>query len=235
MKSRHFAALAGFAAGTTLFAAQAFATTITVPNFSFEQPNCTGNTCAGGNYTIDSIVDWAGTGTQWGVQASTPTEYPGGVPAGAQFAYTNDAMIDLNNTTAPGLFNDVLQVGTYTLTAYVGSRADFAFSGNAVVNLLAGNAVVGQTIESAPTPGTFDLVTVSVAILAGNANLGNLLEISLDGTGAGGSAQVGWDDVTLDYEAPVGTTPLPGALPLFASCIGVLGALGWRRKRKSAA
>lgn len=30
-------------------------------------------------------------------------------------------------------------------------------------------------------------------------------------------------------------TPLPGALPLFATGIGALGALGWRRKRKNAA
>ena len=31
------------------------------------------------------------------------------------------------------------------------------------------------------------------------------------------------------------TTPLPAALPLFASALGALGLLGWRRKRKNAA
>jgi len=31
------------------------------------------------------------------------------------------------------------------------------------------------------------------------------------------------------------TTPLPAALPLFATGLGALGLLGWRRKRKSAA
>ena len=30
------------------------------------------------------------------------------------------------------------------------------------------------------------------------------------------------------------TTPLPAALPLFASGLGALGVLGWRRKRKTA-
>ena len=29
-----------------------------------------------------------------------------------------------------------------------------------------------------------------------------------------------------------GATPLPAALPLFATCLGALGLLGWRRKRK---
>jgi len=36
-------------------------------------------------------------------------------------------------------------------------------------------------------------------------------------------------------EAIAATTPLPAALPLFASGLGGLGLLGWRRKRKKAA
>jgi hypothetical protein len=35
--------------------------------------------------------------------------------------------------------------------------------------------------------------------------------------------------------APVDATPLPAALPLFATGLGALGLLGWRRKRKAAA
>jgi hypothetical protein len=35
--------------------------------------------------------------------------------------------------------------------------------------------------------------------------------------------------------ASVAATPLPGALPLFAGGLGMMGLLGWRRKRKSAA
>ena len=33
----------------------------------------------------------------------------------------------------------------------------------------------------------------------------------------------------------VGTTPLPATLPLFATGLGAMGLLGWRRKRKNAA
>jgi hypothetical protein len=35
--------------------------------------------------------------------------------------------------------------------------------------------------------------------------------------------------------SPVGATPIPAALPLFATGIGGLGLLGWRRKRKAQA
>jgi len=34
--------------------------------------------------------------------------------------------------------------------------------------------------------------------------------------------------------ASVEATPIPAALPLFASVLGGMGLLGWRRKRKSA-
>ena len=33
----------------------------------------------------------------------------------------------------------------------------------------------------------------------------------------------------------VSATPLPAALPLFATGLGALGLLGWRRKRKASA
>jgi len=35
--------------------------------------------------------------------------------------------------------------------------------------------------------------------------------------------------------SPVSATPLPAALPLFATGLGVMGLLGWRRKRKGVA
>jgi hypothetical protein len=48
------------------------------------------------------------------------------------------------------------------------------------------------------------------------------------------------DFVSLDRQgnaqfASVATTPLPAALPLFATGLGVMGLLGWRRKRKGTA
>jgi hypothetical protein len=37
------------------------------------------------------------------------------------------------------------------------------------------------------------------------------------------------------FDAFLVTTPLPAALPLFATGLGGLGLLGWRRKRKASA
>jgi hypothetical protein len=36
-----------------------------------------------------------------------------------------------------------------------------------------------------------------------------------------------------EFTADVQATPLPAALPLFATGLGALGLLGWRRKRKA--
>jgi hypothetical protein len=41
------------------------------------------------------------------------------------------------------------------------------------------------------------------------------------------------EDLSVNYAAVLNPTPLPGALPLFASGLGALGLLGWRRKRKA--
>ena len=53
------------------------------------------------------------------------------------------------------------------------------------------------------------------------------------GTAVGGE-EVGYDNFTIGVPN-AGTTPLPPALPLFASGLGALGLLGWRRKKKAAA
>jgi hypothetical protein len=48
-------------------------------------------------------------------------------------------------------------------------------------------------------------------------------------------SNAGSNPVDFVLTAEVATTPLPAALPLFASSLGALGLLGWRKKRKAAA
>jgi hypothetical protein len=54
---------------------------------------------------------------------------------------------------------------------------------------------------------------------------------------SGSEASAIIDNVTISTGGGgnAGTTPLPAALPLFATGLGALGLLGWRRKRKNAA
>ena len=56
------------------------------------------------------------------------------------------------------------------------------------------------------------------------------------GTGTGTCTATGYaaaSDFTTKDEAPPRVTPLPGSLPLFASGLGALGLLRWRKKLKS--
>jgi hypothetical protein len=69
--------------------------------------------------------------------------------------------------------------------------------------------------------GTFDYILRSSGIASCNSEAGCSL---LAGAG-----------FTLTPGAVTPTVPLPGALPLFATGLGALGLLGWRRKRKLAA
>ena len=51
-----------------------------------------------------------------------------------------------------------------------------------------------------------------------------------------GNSTQGWSDEGFGIDnVSVSGTPLPAALPLFATGLGALGLLGWRRKRKNAA
>jgi hypothetical protein len=59
---------------------------------------------------------------------------------------------------------------------------------------------------------------------------GDIYGIYIDSTDGG----FGGSDIIVTGLA-ASETPLPAALPLFTTGLGVLGLLGWRRKKKTAA
>jgi PEP-CTERM motif len=75
--------------------------------------------------------------------------------------------------------------------------------------------------------------TLTLALATDTLNFGSYIATlhlsSLVLTGATG------ETVPFSLTADITPTPLPAALPLFASGLGALGLFGWRRKRKNAA
>jgi hypothetical protein len=70
-------------------------------------------------------------------------------------------------------------------------------------------------------------------LFAGLISDSSFTSVSLMGTEIGDGIFL--DDLYYGQSATKSVTPLPAALPLFATGLGLLGLLGWRRKRKQAA
>jgi hypothetical protein len=219
--SRHFRTLfAALLAGTSLFATGARASTLlgagnTVQAFYyngvFAGPE--GEIPVGGSTTDPTSLAAVVMYQQGAADGSLITVGAGG---GTQIVITNLLTPDF-----PFCFGG--SAGTACTDQINGF--DFKFTGE---NILGVSVDAASAAAFLPVSGTFQ----------GNTHLGLLLlsnnEIQVDVTGDAPSPN---DQLILDVSFSIATseTPLPAALPLFASGLGALGLLGWRRKRKAAA
>jgi PEP-CTERM motif len=93
----------------------------------------------------------------------------------------------------------------------------FAFDGAGTLTLYS-NAALNKTLDNTPN-----------------------ITIGINGWAYSQSSSVWYsqtnflDTLTTSGDVSIAQTPLPAALPLFAGGLGVIGLLGWRRKRKVAA
>jgi hypothetical protein len=99
------------------------------------------------------------------------------------------------------------------------------------------NSTVYSTLDFRVNTGTSDTLAQFIAtLLAGTgSNYPNILfaaDVQDGSTGPTGVIGFTFDSITIGGNQG-GETPLPAALPLFASGLGALGLLGWRRKRKN--
>jgi type VI secretion system secreted protein VgrG len=133
----------------------------------------------------------------------------------------------------------VFQIGT-TLTTASGV-------GNASVNVVgaASNSAVYWDVGSSATLGTYTtfvgniLADQSIALLTG-ATIGCGRAIALNAAVTMDTNTISNECGTSDFGSlgfsggpnGINATPLPAALPLFATGLGAMGLLGWRRKRK---
>jgi hypothetical protein len=216
------------------FTIQANAVPLAVPNPSFQAPD----KGASGDFSNNEITSWVGssaTNFSYGVYVVPPANYSGvsngigglATPDGDQAAY-----LSLGNISTT--LSDTLQAGTYTLTLWVGNRGDLGGFPNLSIALLAGGTAYDtQVVSSPPGEGKWTQKSFVFDVALGDSSIGALLGIQLLLTG--GSGQANFDLVQLDFEAaapPPSGVPLPAALPLFATGLGLLGGAGyWRRKR----
>lgn len=132
-----------------------------------------------------------------------------------------------NCSTCAGVPSDTYTVYAATLIGY-GSLV----SGSALGAVNVGTA-------DAIAPGFVDIVLnpTGVALLNSAAGGSFLFGGGTDNPGGGPNSGIFGADQTAQAELIFNgaATPLPAALPLFATGLGALGLLGWRRKRKNAA
>lgn len=127
---------------------------------------------------------------------------------------------------------------TFSLAGFNPSTASISgqwSSDNAGIEILLNGVDTGNLGNPYGSPGSYSYEHwVSFVINSGFlAGLNTLDFIVQNGNGA--DDQFGPTALRVEMIGSAIATPLPAALPLFASGLGALGLLGWRRKRKNAA
>lgn len=194
--------------------------TVSVVNSSFEDPVIG----VAGSSAV-TITGWSKTGM---VQLVTPSlGPPTGVFSGqdgVQAVFTGNGSI--SQTLAP-----IVPGVSYTLSSYVSL---LGFPNGAL-----GNYTLTIGYESNNTPATFTPFAVGTDLqgpLDSTWLLASIIGVApLNASGAlaiklGGDGEF-WDSVSVTTDP----TPLPAALPLFATSLGAWGLLGWRRRKTARA
>jgi len=123
-------------------------------------------------------------------------------------------------TTVVGL--DITKTYTLSFTYWGDNRPGEEYSLFVTVNGVLKDTIIDTVLAAGANPGT--VVTIPGLTTDG---AGNLTLLFTQGTSH--EASPIFDNVTISE------TPIPAALPLFATGLGAFGLLGWRRKRKNAA
>jgi hypothetical protein len=192
--------------------APAFATSITINNYSFETP-----TLSDGSATTGGISGWTFTAGSGGVWNPTTTDYFGGAPDGQNVAYVFQAPATLSQITSASVTPNY----QYSLQVYVGS--DRGAAPTYTIQLVAKGVtdVILATASGQPPTGSFALVNLPTYMATDPNQYGKPLEIRLISS----TWRLHFDDVKLD-----GTlVPLPSTVLLLGS--GLVGLLAWRRRR----
>lgn len=203
-------AIPGSASATVInFAGFANLTTLTTQDFG------DGVTFSGA--VILSCCETDGSGSLNNAAFPPPAD-DGGSTDGVNVAYNPSGPLTLAFTNPTDFFTAAFTYNTgLTVTAYNSAMSVIGTANGACGASGSGANYVGSGC-GAPNE-VIDIATAGISEIVITGGSGNNFTI---------------DDVNFQGAVNVGaTTPLPAALPLFASGLGALGLLGWRRKRKS--
>jgi hypothetical protein len=169
-------------------------------------------------------------GGTFGTYTSGPNTYQ---------TYTESGMVILSAppTTSVSLDNGLVNDGGNFYQFYLADQHDFALeqvvlSGNATGGSAGG--LSGQLANFTVGPGvtlTGNSAQETIDFNASWADLSAVLWCSSTCTFLAPSETM----LSLTFDEIQSATPLPAALPLFATGLGALGLFGWRKKRKNAA
>jgi hypothetical protein len=150
----------------------------------------------------------------------------GGSPPNSLEVFLNkvNTLTTLSNLFVDANHNFTTNNGTYTFTLQ-----DRAFQCEGCT--IEARVLVDGVLRSTNTTLSFSAINFSLALGAGTHTLSLEMFTNVANNGIFISA---FDDVLITGPAPA-PVPLPAALPLFATGLGTLGLLGWRRKRKAQA
>jgi probable HAF family extracellular repeat protein len=148
------------------------------------------------------------------------------------FVLTNGAYTTLGNGIEPLGINNLGQI-----VGVIGGNNGFLFSNGTYTTI----AVPGATWTEASAINNLGQIVGSYQDSSGTHGflLSNGIFTTIDGPMGTYIALLGindFDQIVGQYQytpyTPPSPTPLPATLPLFATGLGALGLLGWRRKRK---
>jgi hypothetical protein len=224
---RRLTTMAAVAAALTI-AAQARADTF--QDFWLTQGECTGSPCTAPapistSLAIEGIIDLNSTGKSATVTFTVPS---GGKITTPLYINVND-FGNVSNVTAtvnvPGSVfrSDPGQAEDHFGNMNVGAAGGFTIC----ASLCTATSLVFTLTDNSSTLSWANAAAVLMLTTGADTIYGHGFDAAVASYSDAG--------ITTTQYAGFFTTPLPAALPLFATGLGAMGLLGWRRKRKNAA
>jgi hypothetical protein len=164
--------------------------------------------------------------TNWSFQKNAGDKTTGHAASFAFASSLTNATLTVN--TSPFFANSNNPMGAFAMSPYSFPATGYGVSQNT------SNSIVYSTLDFLVNTGTTDTLAQFIATLlseTGNSNI--IFAADVQDPSTGNTGAIGFGLVAGGRSVP--ETPLPAALPLFASGAGLLGFLSWRRKRKQAA